>query len=103
MIYQKMMNFWTFPLRRGLAEDRWGVGCVLTSTRFPSSPLIVRVPVVLLCGLIREPKKKKGKRVLLENLVQEGVASASCMLFQAQDHQNPKPATRACLGSCQGA
>ena len=38
-------------------------------TRFPSSPLIVRVPFFLLCGLRREPKKKKGKRVLLENLL----------------------------------
>ena len=33
--------------------------------KFPSRPLIVRVPFFLLFVLIREPKKKKGKRVLL--------------------------------------
>ena len=33
-------------------------------TRFPSSPLIIRVPVFLLFGF----NKEKGKRVLLGNL-----------------------------------
>ena len=40
-------------------------------TRFPSSPLIIRVPFFLLGSysvLIREPKRKKGKRVLLGHL-----------------------------------
>ena len=41
------------------------------SSGFPSSPLIIRVPFFLLSVLIGEPKKKKGKRVLLENLVIE--------------------------------
>ena len=36
-------------------------------TRFPSDPLIMRVPFSYGLGEIREPKKKKGKRVLLEN------------------------------------
>ena len=39
-------------------------------TRFSSSPLIVRVPFFLLFGFNKgTPPKKKGKRVLLGNLV----------------------------------
>ena len=41
---------------------------ILSASRFPSSPLIIRVPFFLLSVLIREPKKKKGKRVLLGHL-----------------------------------
>ena len=37
--------------------------------RFPSSPLIIRVPFFLLFGFNKGTQKKKGKRVLLENLV----------------------------------
>ena len=40
----------------------------LASPRFPSSPLI-GTPFLRLLVLIREPNKKKGKRVLLRNLV----------------------------------
>ena len=39
-------------------------------TRFPSSPLIIRYPFSYYSVLIRETKKKKGKRVLLENLAE---------------------------------
>ena len=38
------------------------------SSRFLSSPLVIRVPLFPLCGFKRrEPKTKKGKRVLLKN------------------------------------
>ena len=37
-------------------------------SRFPSSPLIIRVPFSYYSVLIREPKKKKAKTVLLGNL-----------------------------------
>ena len=38
-------------------------------SRFPSGPLIIRYPFSYYSVLIREPKKKKGKRVLLGHLV----------------------------------
>ena len=37
-------------------------------SRFPSSPLIIRVPFFLLFGLNKGNQKKKGKRVLLGHL-----------------------------------
>ena len=37
-------------------------------TRFPRSPLIIRVPFFLLFGFNKGTPKKKGKRVLLGNL-----------------------------------
>ena len=37
--------------------------------RFPSSPLIIRVPFFLLFGFNKGTQKEKGKRVLLGNLV----------------------------------
>ena len=37
-------------------------------SRFPGRPLIIRVPFSYYSVLIREPKKKKGKRVLLGHL-----------------------------------
>ena len=37
-------------------------------TRFPSSPLIIRVPFFLLLGFNKGPKNEKGKRVLLGHL-----------------------------------
>ena len=39
-----------------------------TKPRLLSSPLIIRIPFSYYLGLIREPTKKKGKRVLLGNL-----------------------------------
>ena len=41
----------------------WSVGF-----GFPTSPLIMRAPGLLLCGLISEPRQKKGKSVLLDDL-----------------------------------
>ena len=38
-------------------------------SRFPSSPLIIRVPFFLLFGFNKGTQKKKGKRVLLGHLV----------------------------------
>ena len=39
------------------------------SSRFPSSPLMIRVPFFLLFGFNKGTQKEKGKRVLLGNLV----------------------------------
>ena len=38
-------------------------------SRFPSSPLIIRVPFFLLFRFYKGTQKKKGKRVLLGHLV----------------------------------
>ena len=38
-------------------------------SRFLSNPLIQRVPFSIYSALIRRPQTKKGKRVLLRNLV----------------------------------
>ena len=47
----------------------------LSKTRFPSSPLIIRVPFFLLFGFNKGTTKKKGKRVLLGNLEDHEVRS----------------------------
>ena len=39
------------------------------SSRFLSSPFIIRVPFFRIFSLIRKPYTKKGKRVLLSSLV----------------------------------
>ena len=44
---------------------------IVFSSRFPSSPLIIRVPFFLLFGFNKGTPQKKGKRVLLGNLVEE--------------------------------
>ena len=49
---------------QGVQNDSW----IATSTRFPSSPWIIRVPFFLLFGSSKETQKEKGKRVLLGNL-----------------------------------
>ena len=53
-----------------MSRYRLGFRNTLSLSRFLSSPIIIRVPFFLLFGCnIREPKNKKGKRVLLRNLV----------------------------------
>ena len=41
----------------------------MVHARFPSNPLEIRLRFFLLFGFNQEPKKRKGKRVLLGNLV----------------------------------
>ena len=47
-------------------------------SRFPSNPLIIRVPFCYYSDLIRRPQTKKEKRVLLGYLVKEHLLS--CLL-----------------------
>ena len=61
---------WVKAANQKALAVRQGVGLfrVLYNSRFPSSPLITRVPFFLVFGLNKESQKIKGKRVLLGNL-----------------------------------
>ena len=58
----------------GFHECSAGFACLI---RFLSSPIVIRVPFFSYYSvLISEPRNKKGKRVLLRNLVLKGCMGA---------------------------